>query len=175
MNNIGWTVSFLAILLLLLTNLCPAEEVTGKERMPLWDRIALSEVKIYTTEGLDQQNPPQTAKKGAWAHFIRHSQKFTTELVELESGGQFWIQEHSMLPLYYVVGTDNLMVQLPGTGTPPNTMRLVRPGDTVAVDHASHAPKGKVLVWSLDGSLSGLAPLYQLEPVGDSDMGLAGD
>jgi hypothetical protein len=46
-------------------------------------------------------------------------------------------------------------------------MILAHPGDTVAVDHTSPAPKGKVLVWSLDGSLSGLAPVYQLEPVGD--------
>jgi hypothetical protein len=152
---------------LLFTLVIAVDLPPAKGRMPLWDRIALSDCKLYTSEGLDEPSQPTIAKKGTWAKLLQHSDSFTSDYVELEAGGKYWIQEHAMLPLYYVVGTDNLVVQLPGTGTPPNTMRLARPGDTVAVDHTSPAPQGKVLVWSLDGSLSGLAPVYQLEPVGD--------
>jgi len=167
--------------MLLLTNHCPAEEATGKERMPLWDRIALSDVLIYTSEGLDQQNPPQTAKKGTWARFIRHSQKFTTELVELESGGQYWIQETAMYPLYYVVGTTPLLVQVShGSGKKPTDPAswseevIACPGDVVAVDRWSQALAGTWLVYTPDGSKMGYAPSNRLEPVGNPGMGLAG-
>jgi hypothetical protein len=160
----------------------PAAEPPAGERMPLWDRIALSEVKIYTSEALDQHDPPAIAKKGTWARFIRHSEKFTTELVEFESGGKFWIQETAMYPLYYVVGTGDLIVQVAHSISKKPTDELewsaeviAHAGDVVAVDRLSQALAGTWLVYSPDGSRMGYAPSDRLEPVGDSGMGLAGD
>jgi hypothetical protein len=159
-----------------------AAEAPAGERMPLWDRIALSEVKIYTSEALDQHDPPALAKKGTWARFLRHSEKYTTELVEFESGGKFWIQETAMYPLYYVVGTTPLMVQVPhGVSKKPTDELswseevIAYPGDVVAVDRWSQALLGTWLVYTPDGSKMGYAPSDRLQPAGDSGMGLAGD
>jgi len=162
------------MVILLTISVSYAGETPVKERMPLWDRIALSDVNIYTSEGLDQQEPPDVAKKGTWARFIRHSEKFTSDLVELESGGKFWIQSTAMYPLYYVVGTGDLVVQVSHGMTKKPTDAaswsqevMAHPGDVVAVDRLSQALLGTWLVYTPDGSKIGYAPADRLKPVGD--------
>lgn len=170
----------LAVLLLICFSF--ATDVPAEERMPLWDRIALSDVSIYTSESREQGESLPPVKKGTWARFIRHSEKFSTELVELESGGKYWIQDHSMYPLYYVVGTSDLVVQVPhGSSAKPvdptawSEEVIVHPGDVVAVDRWGQALSGTWVIYTPDGSKHGYAPINRLQPVGDAGMGLAGD
>jgi len=167
----------LTTLLLVGINLGYAGEIAAKERMPSFDRIALREVNLYVDEMRSADDLPPPAAKGTWARFIRRSPQNNTELVELENGKQYWADIGGFYPLYYVVGTEDLIVTMmmedytDMEGVYLQKVVLAHPGDTVAVDRYHKEKKENCyFAYSLDGSKCGFAPVIRLAPVGDAGI-----